>query len=53
MRAKLTAFQVAYHPERACEARTLFELAGRFVAPPRARITTRVMGIGKSTAGVT
>jgi len=44
VRAKVTAFQVADQPERAWEARTLFELAGRFVAPPRARITTRVIG---------
>jgi uncharacterized protein len=53
VRAKVTAFQVADHPERAGEARTLFELAGRFVAPhrrPRLVITTGVMGTGKSTA---
>ena len=53
VRAKVTAFQVADHPERAGEAQTLFELAGRFVAPhrrPRLVITTGVMGTGKSTA---
>jgi hypothetical protein len=53
VRAKVTAFQVADHPERASEARALFELAGRFVAPrrrPRLVITTGVMGTGKSTA---
>jgi len=53
VRAKVTAFQVADHPERADEARALFELAGRFVAPrrrPRLVITTGVMGTGKSTA---
>ncbi|MGH7400418.1 MAG: kinase, partial [Candidatus Rokuibacteriota bacterium] len=47
VRAKVTAFQVAEHPERVGEARTLFELAGRFVAPhrrPRLVITTGVMG---------
>ncbi len=53
VRAKVTAFQVAAHPQRAGEARTLFELAGRFVVPhrrPRLVITTGVMGTGKSTA---
>jgi aminoglycoside phosphotransferase family enzyme/predicted kinase len=53
VRGKVTAFQVADHPERAGEARALFELAGRFVAPrrrPRLVITTGVMGTGKSTA---
>ncbi len=53
VRAKVTAFQVADHPERAGEARALFELAGRFAAPhrrPRLVITTGVMGSGKSTA---
>ncbi|MEX2224288.1 MAG: AAA family ATPase [Candidatus Rokuibacteriota bacterium] len=52
VRAKVTAFQVANYPERADEARALFELAGRFVAPgrrPRLVITTGVMGSGKST----
>jgi aminoglycoside phosphotransferase family enzyme len=52
VRAKVTAFQVGAHPERAGEARTLFELAARFAAPhrrPRLVITTGVMGTGKST----
>jgi aminoglycoside phosphotransferase family enzyme/predicted kinase len=53
VRAKVTAFQVPNHPERADEARALFDLAGRFVARrrrPRLVITTGVMGTGKSTA---
>ena len=53
VRAKVTAFQVADHPERAGEARALFELAGRFAAThrrPGLVITTGVMGSGKSTA---
>jgi aminoglycoside phosphotransferase family enzyme/predicted kinase len=53
VRAKVTAFQVGAHPERAGEARALFELAARFAAPhrrPRLIITSGVMGTGKSTA---
>jgi hypothetical protein len=53
VRGKVRGFQVADHPERAAEARALFELAARFAAPerrPRLLVTTGVMGSGKSTA---
>jgi hypothetical protein len=53
VRAKVLSFQVVDHPEHATKARSLFELAGRFVAPhrrPRLVTTTGVMGTGKSTA---
>jgi uncharacterized protein len=52
VRAKVTSFQVADHPELAASARALFALAARYAEPrpaPWLAITTGVMGSGKST----
>lgn len=54
VRGKVLSIQVAGGlAERAAEARALFALAGRYVAPhrrPRLVLTSGVMGSGKSTA---
>lgn len=53
VRGKVVGFQAREHPERAADARALFELAGRYAEPSRrARlvVTSGVMGSGKSTA---
>ena len=53
VRGKVLGFQIGEHPERAVQARALFDLSARFAAPgrrPRLIVTSGVMGSGKSTA---